>query len=168
VEKRKIGTVEVSVVGVGCNNFGGRIDEAHTEEVIKAALDQQIDFFDTAGLKVVGDWTAAKPPLKKPEPQFNNQVFDASDVPGGVINLVTGRPAELMKVLAEHDGLDALWCYGDEQTCASVKRLSAGNLKQVWTNEGREIDFFDPHHGEGRWYLHHAYQVKNIWVPYGE
>ena len=97
-----------------------------------------------------------------------SQVFDASDVPGGVINLVTGRPAELLKVLAEHDGLDALWCYGDEQTCASVKRLSAGNLKQVWTNEGREIDFFDPHHGEGRWYLHHAYQVKNIWVPYGE
>jgi aryl-alcohol dehydrogenase-like predicted oxidoreductase len=54
VEKRKIGTVEVSVVGVGCNNFGGRIDEARTEEVIKAALDQQIDFFDTADMYADG------------------------------------------------------------------------------------------------------------------
>ena len=97
-----------------------------------------------------------------------SQVFDTSDVPAGVINLVTGRPAELLKVLAEHDDLDALWCHGDEATCATAKRLSAGNLKQVWTNEGREIDFFDPHYGEGRWYLQHACQVKNIWVPYGE
>jgi aldehyde dehydrogenase (NAD+) len=96
------------------------------------------------------------------------QVFETSDVPGGVINLVTGRPAELMSVLAEHDDVDALWCYGDEELCATAKRLSAGNLKQVWTNEGREIDFFNPRQGEGRWYLDHAHQVKNIWVPYGE
>ena len=43
-----------------------------------------------------------------------------------------------------------------------------GNLKQVWTNEGREIHFFDRSQGEGLFYLEHAYQVKNIWVPYGE
>lgn len=96
------------------------------------------------------------------------QVFETSDVPGGVINLVTGRPLELMKVLAEHDDVDALWCYGDESLCATAKRLSAGNLKQVWTNEGRDIDFFSERYGEGRWYLDHACQVKNIWVPYGE
>jgi aldehyde dehydrogenase (NAD+) len=96
------------------------------------------------------------------------QVFETSDVPGGVINMVTGRPLELMKVLAEHDDVDALWCYGDEGLCATAKRLSAGNLKQVWTNEGRQIDFFSERYGEGRWYLDHAHQVKNIWVPYGE
>jgi aldehyde dehydrogenase (NAD+) len=96
------------------------------------------------------------------------QVLETSDVPGGVINMVTGRPMELMKVLAEHDDVDALWCHGDEDLCATAKRLSAGNLKQVWTNEGRQIDFFNARHGEGRWYLDHAYQVKNIWVPYGE
>jgi aldehyde dehydrogenase (NAD+) len=96
------------------------------------------------------------------------QVLETSDVPGGVINMVTGRPLELMKVLAEHDDVDALWCYGDESLCATAKRLSAGNLKQVWTNEGRHIDFFSERHGEGRWYLDHAHQVKNIWVPYGE
>jgi aldehyde dehydrogenase (NAD+) len=96
------------------------------------------------------------------------QVLETSDVPGGVINIVTGRPLELMKVLAEHDDVDALWCHGDESICGTAKRLSAGNLKQVWTNEGRQIDFFSERYGEGRWYLDHAHQVKNIWVPYGE
>jgi len=96
------------------------------------------------------------------------QVFETSDLPGGVVNLVTGRTTELLKVLAEHDDLDAIWCYGDEEMCATAKALSVGNLKQVWTNEAREIDFFSEKQGEGRWYLEHAHQVKNIWVPYGE
>jgi aldehyde dehydrogenase (NAD+) len=52
--------------------------------------------------------------------------------------------------------------------CASAKALSIGNLKQVWSNEGRHIDFFNNPQSEGRWYLEHAHQVKNIWVPYGE
>jgi aldehyde dehydrogenase (NAD+) len=96
------------------------------------------------------------------------QLFEASDLPDGAINIVTGRAAELLKVLAEHDDLDALWVYGDRSACATAKALSAGNLKQVWTNEGREIDFFEELDAEGRWYLQHACQVKNIWVPYGE
>ena len=96
------------------------------------------------------------------------QLFESSDLPDGVVNLVTGRTSELTKVLAEHDDLDALWCYGDESLCAAAKALSAGNLKQVWSNEGRSIDFSDPQQGEGRWYLEHSHQVKNIWVPYGE
>jgi aldehyde dehydrogenase (NAD+) len=96
------------------------------------------------------------------------QVFETSDLPGGVINIIPGRASELLKTLAEHDDLDAIWCYGDESVCATAKALSVGNLKQVWTNEGRAIDFLDIKQGEGRWYLEHAYQVKNIWVPYGE
>ncbi|HTZ31136.1 MAG TPA: aldehyde dehydrogenase family protein [Methylomirabilota bacterium] len=96
------------------------------------------------------------------------QVFDTSDVPGGVINMVPGRTSELLKVLAEHDDLAAVWCYGDDELCAAAKALSTGNLKQIFTNEGRTIDFFDPQQGEGPFYLVHAYQVKNIWVPYGE
>jgi aryl-alcohol dehydrogenase-like predicted oxidoreductase len=48
LEKRKIGSLDVSFVGVGCNNFGIRIDEAHTEEVINAAIDSGINLFDTA------------------------------------------------------------------------------------------------------------------------
>jgi aldehyde dehydrogenase (NAD+) len=96
------------------------------------------------------------------------QVFETSDLPGGVVNIVTGRSTELVKVLAEHDDLDAIWCFGDEASCATAKALSVGNLKQVFTNEDRAIDWFKVEQGEGRWFLQHATQVKNIWVPYGE
>jgi aldehyde dehydrogenase (NAD+) len=96
------------------------------------------------------------------------QVFETSDLPDGVVNIVTGRSAELMKTLAEHDDIDAIWCFTDEADAAAVKTLSVGNLKQVFTNEGRAIDWFDVKQGEGRWFLDHTVQVKNIWVPYGE
>ena len=95
------------------------------------------------------------------------QLFDTSDMPAGAVNIVTGYVSQLLKTLAEHDDIDAIWCYGDETTVASAKAMSTGNLKQVWTNEGRIIDWFGEH-GEGRWFLEHATQVKNIWVPYGE
>jgi aryl-alcohol dehydrogenase-like predicted oxidoreductase len=48
VETRKIGSLDVSIVGVGCNNFGMRIDEAGTKAVVDAAIDAGINFFDTA------------------------------------------------------------------------------------------------------------------------
>ncbi|HWC18180.1 MAG TPA: aldehyde dehydrogenase family protein, partial [Terriglobales bacterium] len=96
------------------------------------------------------------------------QLFDTSDLPGGVVNIITGRVAELTKVLAEHDDVDAIWCFTDEAAAAQVKTLSIGNLKQVFTNEGRLIDWLDNEQAEGRWFLQHAVQVKNIWVPYGE
>ena len=96
------------------------------------------------------------------------QLFDTSDLPGGAVNLVTGVASQLLRVLAEHDDIDALWSFTDEAAAASAKAGSIGNLKQVWTNEGRVIDWFDSKYGEGRWFLDHATQVKNIWVPYGE
>ena len=48
MERRRIGSLLVSEVGLGCNNFGRRLDEPGTREVIDAALDVGIDFFDTA------------------------------------------------------------------------------------------------------------------------
>jgi aldehyde dehydrogenase (NAD+) len=96
------------------------------------------------------------------------QLFDTSDLPGGALNIVTGYTSQLLKTLAEHDDVDAIWCFGDEANAAAAKAMSVGNLKQVWTNEGRAIDWFNPKLAEGRWFLEHATQVKNIWVPYGE
>ncbi|MGA8761636.1 MAG: aldehyde dehydrogenase family protein, partial [Candidatus Sulfotelmatobacter sp.] len=96
------------------------------------------------------------------------QVFDTSDLPGGAVNIVTGHTSQLLKTLAEHDDVDAIWCFSDEASAVAAKSFSAGNLKQVFTNEGRAIDWFDTKQGEGRWFLQHATQVKNIWVPYGE
>jgi aldehyde dehydrogenase (NAD+) len=96
------------------------------------------------------------------------QVFDTSDLPGGAVNIVSGHASQLLKTLAEHDGVDGLWCFADEASAGAAKLLSTGNLKQVFTNEGRAIDWFDRNQAEGRWFLEHATQVKNIWVPYGE
>src|SRR5689334_13266130 len=50
METRSIGSLEVSVVGVGCNNFGSRIDAARADEVVHAALDAGITLFDTADI----------------------------------------------------------------------------------------------------------------------
>src|SRR5579862_5846732 len=96
------------------------------------------------------------------------QLFDTSDMPAGAINIVTGSASQLLRALAEHDGVDAIWSFTDEANAAAAKTHSVGNLKQVWTNEGRVIDWFDSKLAEGRWFLEHATQVKNIWVPYGE
>jgi len=96
------------------------------------------------------------------------QLFDTSDLPGGAVNIVTGYSSQLLKTLAEHDDVDAVWCFGDETHAAAAKSYSIGNLKQVFTNEGRAIDWFAAKQAEGRWFLQHATQVKNIWVPYGE
>ena len=96
------------------------------------------------------------------------QVLDTSDLPGGVVNLVAGKAAELGKTLAEHDGIEAIWCFRSNEEAAMVRAASIGNMKQVWTNDGHEYDWFNPAQAEGRWFLQHATQVKNIWVPYGE
>ncbi|HYL22365.1 MAG TPA: aldehyde dehydrogenase family protein [Gemmatimonadales bacterium] len=94
-------------------------------------------------------------------------VLDASDVPPGVINVVTGAKDGLIKVLAEHDDVDAVWYFGTQTTGAEVERASAGNMKRTWVEwQGR--NWLDPRQGEGREFLRAATQVKNIWIPYGE
>jgi aryl-alcohol dehydrogenase-like predicted oxidoreductase len=54
LEIRKIGSLRVTVAGIGCNNFGGRIDEKRSHEVVNAALDAGINFFDTADMYANG------------------------------------------------------------------------------------------------------------------
>jgi aldehyde dehydrogenase (NAD+) len=93
-------------------------------------------------------------------------VLDSSDVPGGVVNLVTGRAEALARVLAEHDDVDAVWYVGSREGAAVVERASVGNLKRTWT-EWTPRDWADPRVGEGREFLRRAVQVKNIWIPYG-
>src|SRR4051812_48743989 len=50
METRKIGSLEVSVLGLGCNNFGRRVDEAGTRPVVDAAVDAGVTLFDTADI----------------------------------------------------------------------------------------------------------------------
>ncbi len=96
------------------------------------------------------------------------QVLDTSDVPGGVLNVVTGHRAELTAVLAAHDDVDGLWYFGADGGSADVERLSAGNMKRTWVDHGVAREWTSAEQGEGRAFLRHATQVKNIWVPYGE
>jgi aldehyde dehydrogenase (NAD+) len=96
------------------------------------------------------------------------QVLDTSDVPGGTINIVTGERDALTAVLAAHDDVDAYWYVGPKAGSALVEKQSVGNMKRTWVNDGRRRDWYDPAQAEGREFLRHAVQVKNVWVPYGE
>ena len=96
------------------------------------------------------------------------QVFETSDVPAGIINIVTGNRDDLTKTLAEHDDVHALWLHGSAECCAMAERASAGNLKPTWVNDGKSIDWLNNQQAQGQTYLRHATQIKNIWIPYGE
>jgi aldehyde dehydrogenase (NAD+) len=93
------------------------------------------------------------------------QVLDTSDVPGGVVNIVTGARDELAKTLAAHDEVAALWYFGPDVNM--VETESAGNLKATWAS-AKSRDWLSREEGQGAEYLRRAVQVKNIWVPYGE
>ncbi|MEJ0026295.1 MAG: aldehyde dehydrogenase family protein [Rhizomicrobium sp.] len=92
------------------------------------------------------------------------QVLETSDVPDGVVNIVTGARDSLALVLAEHGNVDAVWYFGGSAV-PRIEAASAGDLKRTWC-EGA-IPWFDSREGEGRHFLAHATQVKNIWIPYG-
>jgi aldehyde dehydrogenase (NAD+) len=83
-------------------------------------------------------------------------VLETSDLPAGVVNIVTGDSSSLGKTLAEHMDVDGLWFSGN---AAVLEKASAGNLKRTWHYhlplEPKEA-------------LREASQVKNIWIPYGE
>jgi aldehyde dehydrogenase (NAD+) len=94
-------------------------------------------------------------------------VLETSDVPDGVINVVTGAKDALAKVLAEHDDVDGVWYFGNAAGVKAVELASAANMKRTWTS-ARARDWLDARLGEGREFLRHASEVKNIWIPYGE
>ena len=97
------------------------------------------------------------------------QILDTSDVPGGVINIVTGSRDVLTKTLAEHNEIDALWYFGPSKDgSAFVEKASATNLKRTWVNNGKKHDWLDAVQAEGKEFLRHAVEIKNVWIPYGE
>ena len=95
------------------------------------------------------------------------QVLETSDMPGGVVNILTGTHADLADPLARHMDVDAVWSFSSGDHCAVIERAAAGNLKRTWVNNGWARNWAGPD-GEGRTFLEAATEVKNIWVPYGE
>ncbi|NOC46856.1 aldehyde dehydrogenase family protein [Ruegeria sp. HKCCD7559] len=93
------------------------------------------------------------------------QVLDTSDVPAGVVNILTGSHAELAKPLASHLNVDAVWSFSSTDLSAQIEVVSAGNLKRTWVNNATAFDWGMDH---SRRFLQASTEVKNIWVPYGE
>ncbi len=96
------------------------------------------------------------------------QVLETSDVPAGVVNIVTGDTLALARTLAEHDDVDGLWAFGSAELSLLSEKLSVGNLKRTLVDHGRAVDWFDDRAASGPILLRHAVQVKNVWIPYGE
>ncbi len=96
------------------------------------------------------------------------QILETSDVPAGVVNIVTGERDALMKVLAEHAQVDGLWYHGTASGSETIETASVSNLKRTWVNQGLSRNWFDASEGQGKRFLREATQVKNIWIPYGD
>jgi len=90
------------------------------------------------------------------------QVLETSDVPSGVVNIVTGSREELIGVLAAHDEVAGVWYFGTADGAANVERLSAGNMKRTWVQDETE-SIASLEAGE---FLREATQIKNVWLPY--
>ncbi|MBI3792677.1 MAG: aldehyde dehydrogenase family protein, partial [Gemmatimonadetes bacterium] len=95
------------------------------------------------------------------------QVLETSDVPAGVVNIVTGAKDALVKVLADHDDVEAVWYFGHAPGVKAVELASAANMKRTFC-DARVRDWMSGPEGEGTEFLRQAVQVKNVWVPYGE
>jgi len=94
------------------------------------------------------------------------QILETSDIPAGVVNLLTGCHADLAPTLARHADLDALWCFSSTDLSGRIETDSATNLKRTWVNNARARDWFGPQ-GEARDFLEQATRIKTVWLPYG-
>jgi len=95
------------------------------------------------------------------------QVFDTSDLPGGVVNIVTGDRDHLTKYLAEHQDIEAMWYFGSADGSRFVEHAAADNVKRTWVNYGQARNWFDKEQGAGEEFLYQAVESKNIWMPMG-
>ncbi len=93
------------------------------------------------------------------------QILETSDVPAGVVNILTGNHAEIAKPLAAHLNVDAVWSFSSTDLSEMIEKASAGNLKRTWVNNATGTDWNTDH---SRRFLQAATEIKNIWVPYGE
>jgi len=95
-------------------------------------------------------------------------VVETSDVPAGVLNIVTGNSIALADVLSKHNDVNAVWAFGSSELSKTVELNSVGNLKRTFVDYGRQIEWGLSSTGEGEMFLRKSTEIKNIWVPYGE
>jgi acyl-CoA reductase-like NAD-dependent aldehyde dehydrogenase len=86
------------------------------------------------------------------------EVLATSDVPGGVVNILTGRRGELAAVLAAHMDVNAIDVAGADGDAAELERLAAGNVKRVV--RGRAD-------AQSVWEISPFLELKTVWHPIG-
>ncbi|NDJ52535.1 MAG: aldehyde dehydrogenase [Chloroflexi bacterium] len=92
------------------------------------------------------------------------QVLETSDLPPGVINVVTGDRAVLSRALVEHDDVDGIWYFGDRTGLYHIDRLAAPSLKRTWGDYSPVRDWVNPEQGEGDLFLRMSTRLKSIWI----
>ena len=95
------------------------------------------------------------------------QILDTSDVPKGVVSILTGFHSELCTTLARHMNLDAIWSFSSKDLSETIEHGSALNLKRSWVNYGFDRDWMGDS-GEGNEFLNAATEIKTVWIPFGE
>ncbi len=91
------------------------------------------------------------------------QVLETSDVPAGVVNILTGPHTEVAATYAGHMDIDAVWSFGDPSLAPVIEEKSAANLKRTWVKTDA-VDWLAPNIRE---FLEAATETKTIWIPYG-
>ena len=95
-------------------------------------------------------------------------MFDTSDLPAGVVNILTGDGDHLTRHMAQHHDVQAMWYFGSDDGAKFVETAAAENMKRTWVNDGVARDWGDSVKGQGDEFLYQAVHVKNIWLPMGE
>lgn len=115
-----------------------------------------------------GNVSIMVPSEKYPLPALElYQVFETSDVPAGVINVLTGSRDHLTKILTEHQNVNAMWYFGSIEGSKFVEYTSAVNIKRVWVSYGMSRDWYDKEQGEGEEFLIRSVECKSVWIPMG-
>jgi aldehyde dehydrogenase (NAD+) len=92
------------------------------------------------------------------------QVIETSDVPGGVVNILTGGHTDLAGQMAGHMDVDAVWSFSSSDISATIEREAATDLKRTWVNNGRARDWTA---NDATPFLNASTDVQTIWIPFG-
>jgi len=93
------------------------------------------------------------------------EVLHASDVPGGVVNILTGLRSELTGQFASHMDVNAIvYCDGDRKTARAIQEAAADNIKRVVERSGRRWDSAD---NDNPYLIRETQEVKTTWHPIG-
>ena len=95
-------------------------------------------------------------------------MFETSDVPAGVVNILTGSRDHVTKYLTEHHEVMAMWYFGSADGSKFVEEASAANVKRTWVNYGEARNWRERVAGQSEDFLYHSVQAKNIWIPMGD